>query len=136
MPQAIEPNKEQHQNPNNHTVVTQLGLSARFPVHMIENLFKPQQIQKLDQPQKTSKGTQPLCAGVIGRRSGDFSGDGRAIAKAFTGAILRDSLRMSFNHLGYLLFHEMSFGKPNHNRESRWFSIFYSPLGARSRLLF
>ena len=133
MPQAIETDKEQHQNPHNHAIVTQLGFSTRFPVNIIENLFEPKQIQKLDQSQKTPKGAEPLCAGTVKRRSTDFSGTGGFRAKAFTGAILRDTLGSFLNHLGYLLFFGMCLCKPNNNRNPRWFSIFYSPFGARSR---
>jgi hypothetical protein len=133
MPQTIETGRKQHQNPDNKAVVTQFRSSARFPVYIIENFFEPQQIQKLNQTQKTSKGTQPLCTAVLKPRSGDFSRGGRVTTKAFTGAILRDRLGVSFNHLGYHLFLETSFGKLDHNRKSRWFSIYYLSIGARSR---
>ena len=133
MPQAIETDKEQHQNPDNHAVVTQLGLSTRPTVNMIENFLKPQQVQKLDQPQKASKGAKPLPASAVTCGSSDFPGARGSSAKSFTGAILRDSLTSFLNHLGYLLSFGISFCKPNNNRIPRWFSIFYSPLGAKSR---
>jgi hypothetical protein len=133
MPQAIETDKEQHQNPDNHAIVTQPGFSTRFPVNIIENLFEPKQIQKLDQSQKTPKGAEPLPAGTVKRGSTDFSGTDGFRAKAFTGAILRDTLGSFLNHLGYLLFSGMCLCKPNNNRNPRWFSIFYSSFRARSR---
>ena len=74
MPQTVETNKKQHQNPHNHAVVTQLGFSTRPPVNMIKNLFKPEQVLKFDQPQKASEGAKPLCAGAINCRGIDFSG--------------------------------------------------------------
>jgi hypothetical protein len=109
MPQAIETDKEQHQGPNNYPVVPRLGFSGRLLVDTIEYFFEPEQIQKLDQSQKTSKATEPLCANVIKRRRDDSAVGRGFFAKDFiTGAILHDSLRLSFNHLGYLLFYGMS----------------------------
>jgi hypothetical protein len=133
MPQAIEPNKEQHQNPYHHPVVPQVRFSTRPPVDLIEHLFELEQVQKLDQSQKAPKGAEPFRARAESGRSRDFSRSTGAVAKAFTGNLFRDSFELLFNHLGYLLFTRIGFGKLNPNRKPRWFSIFYSDLGARSR---
>jgi hypothetical protein len=133
MPQAIEPNKEQHQNPYHHPVVPQVRFSTRPPVDLIEHLFKLEQVQELDQSQKAPKGAEPFRARAESGRSRDFSRSTGAVAKAFTGTLFRDSFELLFNHLGYLLFTRIGFGKLNPNRKPRWFSIFYSNLGAKSR---
>ena len=133
MPQPIETDKERHQNFDNHALVTQFGFSSRPRVELIENLLEVAQIQKLDQSKKSSRGANLLCKSTIRRRSLDFSGARRSLAKAFTDPIFRDTFHLFNNHLGYLLSDGIDLGTPLQDRKSRWFSIFYLPPGARSK---
>jgi hypothetical protein len=133
MPQSIETNEEQYQNPDHHPAVTQFGISARPLVNAIENLFKPKQIHKLDQPQQPTKRAKPLGTGSVWAGSHDFAGPIGLLTETFTKAIFRASMKSLVNHLGYLLSVGIGFGKLNPTREPRWFSIFYSDLGARLR---
>jgi hypothetical protein len=111
MPQPIEANEEQHQNPNHHPAVPQLRISARPLVNMIKDLFKPEQIHKLDQPQKPAKRTKSLRAGPVGGGSRDSTGSTGFFLETFTEAIFRGSMKSLVNHLGYLL--SMSWFSPN-----------------------
>ena len=65
MLQAIASDKKQDQYPFHNPVVPQFGIPARLQVDMIQNLFKPERIQKLDQPQSLSKGAKPLRNGFL-----------------------------------------------------------------------
>ena len=63
--------------------------------------MKIDQIQKFDQRQKPAKWTQLLAAGLIGRRSIDFSGLGAIFINPFTIKVfLACYFFLSFNHLG------------------------------------
>jgi len=45
--------EEQHQDPNHHSAVIELGFAARSLVKLIENLVKSKQIQELDRPKRS-----------------------------------------------------------------------------------
>jgi len=60
--------------------------------------------------------------------------DGRgSLAKAPAGTFFRDSVHFLFNHTGYLLSVRIGLAKLDPAMNPRWFSVFYSNLGARSR---
>jgi hypothetical protein len=111
----------------------QFRISARSLVHLIENLFKLEKVQKLDQSKKPSKRAKPFCTSAINGGSRDSSGSERPFPKTFTSVIFPDIIKSLFNHLGYLLSGGVTIAKPNHNRKPRWFSISYSELGAKLR---
>jgi len=52
MPQPIETDEQQHQKPYHNAVVTQFGFSTRPTAYSIGNLFKVEQIERLDQSKK------------------------------------------------------------------------------------
>lgn len=124
MPEPIEADREQHQNSYQHTLVSQVGSSARFPADIIEQVFRWQQVQKPDQPKKSPIGTHPFRANHVKRRSGEFPWGGGSVGNAFTRAMLHDGVRLFlfFNHLIYLLFVGIGVSRVN-NRRLRWFSI-------------
>ena len=65
MRQAIDTDQKPDQRPLHLPVVAQFGNPARLQVDMIQNLFKPERIQKLDQPQSLSKWAKPLHNGFL-----------------------------------------------------------------------
>jgi hypothetical protein len=104
MPQPVEPYEQQHQNATHHTIIAQLRLPAGRYIETIENLFKLDQVQKLDQPQKPAKRAYLLGASLKNRGSTDFSGSLLYVSKTFTDALFPVMLLSLFNHLGDLLF--------------------------------
>jgi hypothetical protein len=124
VPQPIKPDEEQHQDPNHHPVVAQFGGSFRPPVEVLEDFFKPEQIQKFDHSKKPTERGKPFIAGTVWCGGGDFTGPTRFLRETFTSAVFRSSMKSLFNHLGYLL-SMMCFGKnPFIIGKPRWFSIF------------
>jgi hypothetical protein len=79
---------------------------------MFKNILKINKIQEFDQCQKTPKGTQSLCAGVVSCGRPDFVGPSGVMRKSFTKRGFIDMLFSLLNHLGYLLPHRMFFTKP------------------------
>jgi hypothetical protein len=133
MPQPIETNEEQHQNPKHHPTVPQLGISARPPVSTVKNLFKTKQIHKLDQPQKPTKRAEPLCTSAIGCGSRDSAGPTGLFQETFTSAIFRGSIKSLVNHLGYLLSMNWISSNPIIIGNPDGFLFSSQPLGAKSR---
>jgi hypothetical protein len=113
--------------------VPQLWISPRPLVNMMKDLFKAKQIHKLDQAQKPAKRAKSLRTGTVRGGSRDSTGSTVSLSETFTKAIFRGTLKCLINHLGYLLCAGIGFAKLNPNRKTRWFSIFYSNLGTRSR---
>jgi hypothetical protein len=112
MPQSIEPNKQKHDKPYYHPVMSQFWRSFRSTVGLFEDPLKPYQVQKFDQRQQTAKSTQSFTADPVGRGSRDFTGLGSPARKPFVFSRFCVMMFSSFNHLGYLLFNEFFFANP------------------------
>ena len=116
MPQPVKSNKQEHQDADNHQVMAQFRLPFRSLVSMLENLFKLDQVQKLDQRQYAPKGAQQLRAGTVSRGSRDFTGAGADTLKSFTVAPFPGILFSCLNHLGYPPFFRIDLSQPYYNR--------------------
>ena len=73
MPDPVEPDKQQHYDAHHHPVVTQFRTPCRFPVAVLKDLLKSDQIQKLYQCQYPVECAQGFTTGLIRRGSTDFS---------------------------------------------------------------